>query len=179
MELDTSRSALRGFRRLPVFGAVARLTAELRTPARATGRLLVVGTATYEPWHLVAHLQRSPLAEYAPTLVRFAVPVGAPAHLSVALSRLAAATRGDSVLVVAPDDAGPDLLERLADARRRGGTVLAMAGQQRPDAIAELGAVCHDTALVRSDQLELAQHLLPVAASGRAGRRTGGAETRA
>ncbi|MDJ0346403.1 hypothetical protein QMK19_32175 [Streptomyces sp. H10-C2] len=96
------------------------------------GGLLLVGTREYEPWHLAAHLDDeatwSGLPELSPTLMRFRVPAGAPAHLGVGLRRLEVARRGETVFVVTPDRPGAALLERVADARRAGATVLAMDG---------------------------------------------------
>ena len=47
-------------------------------------------------------------------------------HLAVGLDRLGEAGRSSTLLVVAPDDPGETLLERLADARRRGTTLFAL-----------------------------------------------------
>ncbi|MGC0332371.1 hypothetical protein RKD23_005361 [Streptomyces sp. SAI-170] len=93
------------------------------------GGLLVVGTPEYEPWHLAAHLVDeaawSGTPELAPTLVRHAARPSGPAHLAVGLGRIEAAGRGETLLVVAPDEhAG--LLERVHGARRAGATVLAL-----------------------------------------------------
>ncbi|MEI5131567.1 hypothetical protein RB199_04580 [Streptomyces libani] len=107
------------------------------------GGLLLVGSAAYEPWHLAAHLDDeaawSGLPELSPTLVRHRVPGGAPAHLAVGLGRLAAAGRGETLLVVAPGQPGAGLLERVHDARRNGATVLALDGGDR-----DLHALAHD-----------------------------------
>ena len=90
--------------------------------------LLLVGTPTQEPWHLAAHLddesRYAGIPTLSPTLVRWAPPPGAPAHLAVGLERLEAARRGETLFVVAPDDPTEGLLERLADARRVGATLL-------------------------------------------------------
>ncbi|MFF4605335.1 hypothetical protein ACFY12_21700 [Streptomyces sp. NPDC001339] len=107
------------------------------------GGLLLVGSATYEPWHLAAHLDDeaawSGLPELSPTLVRHRVPGGAPTHLGVGLGRLAAAGRGETLLVVAPGQPGAGLLERVHDARRNGATVLALDSGDR-----DLHALAHD-----------------------------------
>ncbi|MFG2830595.1 hypothetical protein ACGFWI_24520 [Streptomyces sp. NPDC048434] len=107
------------------------------------GGLLLVGSAAYEPWHLAAHLDDeaawSGLPELSPTLVRHRVPGGAPAHLAVGLGRLAAAGRGETLLVVTPGQPGAGLLERVHDARRNGATVLALDGGDR-----DLHALAHD-----------------------------------
>ncbi|MEU9484605.1 hypothetical protein AB0D83_13230 [Streptomyces decoyicus] len=107
------------------------------------GGLLLVGSAAYEPWHLAAHLDDeaawSGLPELSPTLVRHRVPGGAPPHLAVGLGRLAAAGRGETLLVVTPEQPGAGLLERVHDARRNGATVLALDGGDR-----DLHALAHD-----------------------------------
>ncbi len=112
-------------------GWVDRTRGFARSLRRSTdsGRgLLLVGTPTQEPWHLAAHLDDE--SRYAgiptlrPTLVRWAPPPGAPEHLSYGLERLEAARRGETLFVVAPDDPTEALLERLADARRIGATLL-------------------------------------------------------
>lgn len=111
------------------------------------GRLLLVGTPDEEPWHLAAHLddesRLSGLAQLSPTLVRWAPPSDAPAHLSVTMSRLEAATRGETVFVVAPDAPPEFLLERVADARRTGATILSI-----DDGNDDLAALAHDRIVV-------------------------------
>jgi hypothetical protein len=107
------------------------------------GRLLLVGTPQEEPWHLAAHLddeaRYSGLVQLAPTLVRWSPPPGAPPHLAVTMARLEAAARDETVFVVSPHAAPEALLERVADARRVGATVLAIdAGDD------ELAALAHD-----------------------------------
>ncbi|UQX00931.1 hypothetical protein [Streptomyces sp. RerS4] len=138
-----------------------------RSVAPAGGNLLLVGTEAYEPWHLAAHLVDeaawSGLPELAPTLVRHHVRPGAPAHLAVGLSRLAAARRGHTLLVVAPEEPGPGLLERVHDARRAGATVLSLDGGDP-----ELGALAHDALSAPQATAELdldtVQHLVSAAA---------------
>lgn len=102
----------------------------LRTSVKTPGGLLVVGTPAEEPWHLTAHLddesRLSGIPELAPTLVRWSAPPGAPPHLSVGLSRLEDARRGETLFVVAPDAAPAPLLERVNDARHVGATILAL-----------------------------------------------------
>lgn len=122
------------------FGRALRLTRHGRDP----GGLLVVGTREEEPWHFTAHLQDE--AEWAgapelrPTLVRWAPPPDAPEHLAVDLSRLEAARRGESLLVVTPTSADEPLLERVDDARLRGANVFALAGSDP-----ELEAIAHES----------------------------------
>lgn len=111
------------------------------------GSLLVVGTPTDEPWHLTAHLDDEArwfdLPQLVPTLVRWAPPEGAPAHLAVGLDRLEQARRGETVMVVAPDSPTDPLLERVADARRTGAVVFAIdAGDD------ELTGLAHESLVV-------------------------------
>ncbi|MBD3010816.1 MULTISPECIES: hypothetical protein [unclassified Streptomyces] len=132
------------------------------------GGLLLVGSEAYEPWHLAAHLDDeaawSGLPELSPTLVRHRVPEGGavPAHLAVGLGRLERAGRGETLLVVAPDDPGAGLLERVNDARRGGATVLALDGGD-----AELHALAHDALSAPAGgelDLDTLQHLVSAAA---------------
>ncbi|MGW0232120.1 hypothetical protein ACWDWO_27740 [Actinopolymorpha singaporensis] len=101
----------------------------LRTSTKGPGGLLLVGPPAAEPWHLTAHLddeaRYAEIPELSPTLVRWNPPPNAPRHLSVGLDRLAAARRGESLLVVA--EAVPaSLLERVQDVRRAGATIFAL-----------------------------------------------------
>src|SRR5580692_4603206 len=102
----------------------------LRSATRLRGGLLVVGTPAEEPWHLTAHLDEESrlcgIPEFMPTLVRWQVPEGAPAHLRVGLERLEAARRGETLFVVSPATAPIPLLERVNDARRTGATIFAL-----------------------------------------------------
>ncbi|MFI1012520.1 hypothetical protein [Streptomyces sp. NPDC020965] len=129
------------------------------------GGLLLVGTEEYEPWHLAAHLVDeaawSGLPELAPTLVRHRVRPGGPAHLGVGLARLAAAGRGETLLLVAPGRPGAGLLERVHDARRAGATVLALDGGHP-----EVHGLAHEALTVADDELDLdtVQHLVSAAA---------------
>ncbi len=142
------------------------------------GGLLLVGTPAYEPWHLAAHLVDeaawSGTPELSPTLVRHAARASDPAHLAVGLRRLEAARRGETLLVVAPDATGPELLERVRDARRAGATVLALAGPRAegpggPEGHEDLAAMAHellgpvDGAEAVVD-LDTVQHLVSAAA---------------
>ncbi|MFC4507685.1 MULTISPECIES: hypothetical protein [Streptomyces] len=134
------------------------------------GGLLLVGSAEYEPWHLAAHLVDeaawSGTPELAPTLVRHHARAGDPAHLAVGLGRIAAARRGETLLVAAPGE-DTALLERVADARRAGVTVLALGPGE-----GELTALSHETLTVPDgSELDLAtvQHLVS-AAAGETGR---------
>jgi hypothetical protein len=119
----------------------------LRRSARSPHGLLIVGTADDEPWHMTAHLadeaRLAGVTELAPTLVRWKSPPGAPAHLSVGLDRLQAATRGETLLVVTGQLAPGALLERIQDARRAGVTVFAL-DQGDPD----LDSLAHEALAV-------------------------------
>ena len=122
----------------------------LRRSSTTVGGLLLVGTPTEEPWHLAAHLDDESrfagVPELSPTLVRWSPPPQAPPHLSVTLARLEAARRDETVFVVAPDAAPEQLLERVADARRIGATILSI-----DDGDDELGSFVHDRLVVPSD----------------------------
>lgn len=147
----------------------------LRTSTVDPGGLLLVGTPADEPWHLAAHLddeaRYSDLPQLAPTLVRWQPPADAPRHLAVSLDRLEAARRGETVFVVAPGAAPDGLLERVADARRVGATVLAIEAGD-----AELQGLAHERLTVvqplapspsmddLASSFEIVQHLVSAAA---------------
>ncbi len=151
--------------------------ATLRRCTPTAGGLLLVGTPTEEPWHLAAHLDDESrfagVPELAPTLVRWTVPDLAPPHLSVGMARLEAARRDETVFVVAPDRAPEGLLERVADARRTGATILSI-----DDGDDELATLVHDRLVVPGRQqtrlvaqssstyvdMDTVQHLVSVAA---------------
>ena len=101
-----------------------RFAGAVRGAGHEPGRLLLLGSRDAEPWHLVAHLteaaHRAGHPALAPTLVRHHVPDGAPAHLASGLDTLTAAGRGTTVLTASTVPLDDDLLERLADAGRRG-----------------------------------------------------------
>ncbi|KUJ37215.1 hypothetical protein ACZ90_69835 [Streptomyces albus subsp. albus] len=147
--------------------ATRRFAGSLRASVEPDGGgLLLVGSAEYEPWHLAAHLDDeaawSGLPALSPTLVRHRVPDRAPAHLSVGLGRLEAVRRGETLLVVAPGEAGAGLLERVQDARRGGATVFAMDGGDRC-----LRELAHDALTTPPDSvldLDTVQHLVSAAA---------------
>jgi hypothetical protein len=144
---------------------------------RNPGGLLVVGPADHEPWHLAAHLDDEAryggLDQLRPTLVRCDPPADAPPHLSVGLSRLEVAGRGETVFLVAPGRTPEALLERIADARGTGATIVSVDGGDT-----ELDDLVHERFTVgraglltpggTGEGLELAQHLVS-SASGRAG----------
>ncbi|MBV9795003.1 MAG: hypothetical protein JO016_13820 [Actinobacteria bacterium] len=153
----------------------------LRGSTARPGGLLLVGTPAEEPWHLAAHLddeaRYSGIEELAPTLVRWTIPAGAPEHLRVGLERLEAAQRGETLFVVSPETAPVPLLERAADARRAGATLLAL-NQGDP----ELDGLAHETLTVPPAaaagaaapvSFTVAQHLVSAAAGERTGSRRG------
>ena len=171
----TLRRLLRGtpiLERAAAFGSGLRRTS---TP----GGLLLVGTPDDEPWHLAAHLsddaRRAGLPGLVPTLVRHRVPVGARPHLAVGLDRLSEVGRSSTLLVVAPDDPGEQLLERLADARRRGTTLFALhQGEAEVAGLAHeeldvpagpLGKGATPELLDAGRSLEVVQHLVSATAT--------------
>lgn len=136
-----------------------RLARALRRPSARPDGLLLVGTTDHEPWHLTAHLddeaRLAGVPELAPTLVRWQVPDGAPPHLSVSLERLETSGRGETLFVVAPDEAGEPLLSRADDARRRGATLLSLdTGDD------ELAGIVHERLVVAPSGLAVPEHLL-------------------
>ncbi|WP_242901780.1 hypothetical protein [Actinomadura terrae] len=144
----------------------------LRVTSRTPGGLLLVGTPGDDPWHMAAHLDdESRFGDapgLAPTLVRWSPPRDAPAHLRIGLERLEAAERGETLLVVAEEDAPVPLLERVDDARRVGARVLALEGGDR-----ELRGLAHEALTVPPAEALLsfdgAQHLVSAAAGEEAG----------
>ena len=163
------RSLGRTLRRLEPTGWVAaarQFGTTLRTAGHRPGRLLVIGVADAEPWHLTAHLaeaaRRDRCPELDPVLVRWQVPAGAPAHLAVGLEALRREVRGATVLVATPSDADEQLLERLDDARRSGATLLALHPGAGPlDDLAHACLALPDRNLMsRGDGFETAVHML-------------------
>ncbi|MGR8010823.1 hypothetical protein [Streptomyces hypolithicus] len=133
------------------------------------GGLLLVGTRAYEPWHLAAHLVDeaawSGLAELNPTLVRHRVRPGEPAHLSVGLERIEAVRRGETLLVVAPERPGAELLERVCGARRAGARVLSLDGEDGENG--EVRTLAHEALSVPVGgdvDMDTVQHLVSAAA---------------
>ncbi|MFJ3641978.1 hypothetical protein ACIPRD_19780 [Streptomyces sp. NPDC090108] len=152
-------------------GATRRFASGLRGSVVAHGGgLLLVGTPAYEPWHLAAHLVDeaawSGTPELAPVLVRHGARPGDPAHLAVGPGRIEEARRGETLLVVAPEEPA-GLLERVHAARRAGATVLSLGA-----AAGELAAMSHDTLTVpEAAELDLdsVQHLVSAAAGENGG----------
>ena len=94
--------------------------------------------------HLADESRLAGIPELAPTLIRWQPEPGAPAHLSVGVERLRAATRAETLLVVSPQLAPAELLERVHDVRRAGATVFAL-DQDDP----ELDGLAHESLPVR------------------------------
>jgi hypothetical protein len=108
-----------------------RLGTALRgSTTRSAGGLLIVGTPGNDPWHVTAHLEEEArlggMPALMPTLIRWAPPPDAPAHLRIGLDRMEAARRGETLFVVAVEAAPAALLERVQDARRIGATIVAL-----------------------------------------------------
>ncbi|MET7474764.1 hypothetical protein ABZT17_10455 [Streptomyces sp. NPDC005648] len=148
-------------------GATRRFAGALRgSVVSHGGGLLLVGTEEYEPWHLAAHLVDeaawSGTPELAPTLVRHDARPSDPAHLAVGPGRLAAARRGETLLVVSPTGPAAPLLERVHDARRAGATVLALGPAE-----GDLTSMAHESLTVPDGSeldLDTVQHLVSAAA---------------
>ncbi|CAM5741633.1 SIS domain-containing protein OS=Streptomyces alboniger OX=132473 GN=CP975_10000 PE=4 SV=1 [Streptomyces alboniger] len=154
-------------------GATRRFAAALRgSVVSHGGGLLLVGGPEYEPWHLAAHLVDeaawSGTPELAPTLVRHDARPSDPAHLAVGPGRLAAARRGETLLVVSPTEPAASLLEGVHDARRAGATVLALGGcGGEGRGAGELAAMAHEVLAVPDGaelDLDTVQHLVSAAA---------------
>ena len=144
--------------------------------ARTPRGLLIVGTPADEPWHLAAHLadesRLSGLPELEPTLVRWAPPPQAPPHLRVGLDRIERTGRSETLLVVGTDPVPAALLERIADARKAGTSILAI-DQADP----ELDGLAHDCLAIRPvDPVSFdgAQHLVSMAIGDVAAARSAG-----
>jgi hypothetical protein len=164
--MDVAESAQR--RWASILGSLSK---ETRLFARALGdrsdwstRLFVVGAPEFEPWHFTAHMSeeaaRHGRKDLVPTLLRWHVPPGAPAHLSVSVDTLSQATSRQTVLVVTSDgDDAPELLERVSDARHRGSRIMTLHRGN-----AELTDLSHETLSVEASRPErhfdLAQHVV-------------------
>lgn len=171
--MDISGSSVRRWlRELGPFGVeTCRFARKLGETRPSSERLFVLGTPEFEPWHFVAHLgeqaTRFGRADLVPTLMRWQVPDNAPAHLSVGVDGVAHATRRDTFLVIAPGGDAPELLERVADAKRVGSRIMSMHRDQ-----ADLGDLSHETLTVdpsRDDRaFEITQHVVTDSAPGEA-----------
>lgn len=141
----------------------------LRRRSRTPNGLLIVGTPADEPWHMTAHLadesRFAGLPELMPTLVRWAPPPGAPAHLAVGIDRLEQAGRTETLLVVTAEAAPAPLLERVADARKAGTAIFAL-DQGDPD----LDDLASESLAIRPEldplSFDTAQHLVSFGVAG-------------
>ena len=130
METST-RSTKKWVRQLGALGIDTLHFAHVLGGRRYTSdRLMVIGTPEFEPWHFVAHLaeeaKRDRRADLIPTLVRWEVPKGSPAHLSVSVDELTQLTRNQTLLVVSSCSHSPQLLERITDAKKHGTRIMAI-----------------------------------------------------
>jgi hypothetical protein len=136
--------------------------------------LLVVGTPECEPWHFVAHLadeaRASGRLDLVPTWIRWTPPKSAKGHLSISVNRLAEIRRGDTILVIAPNNATEQLLDRVSDAKDHGGRVLTLHRDDR-----DLAGLAHEALIVPTtappQTFDLVQHLVANTASGPISRR--------
>jgi hypothetical protein len=143
---------------------------ELRPASVSAGQLFVVGTPAHDAWHVAAHLDDeatfSGVCSLRPTLLRWQPPTSGPAHLRVSVDELTRSGRGRAVLVVAPDALAETELERLADARRAGATLLAVSGAH--EHTGDLADLAHECAVVDAshglEDVGLASHLVTVSA---------------
>jgi hypothetical protein len=141
----------------------------MRSATRRADGLLLFGTPDNEPWHLAAHLsdeaEHSGATDLRPTLVRWSPPLNAPPHLSITLERLREMRRGDPLLVVADEPVGDTMLERVNDARHRGGRVFALTDDDR-----ELEQLAHESLTLSAGlpdvvDLAVAEHLVSMSAA--------------
>lgn len=136
----------------------------LGTAPHDPGGLLLVGTPDEEPWHFAAHLADEATwagrPELDPTLVRWAVPEGAPPHLAVSLERLRVVRAKETLLVVSPDAAPERLLDDVQRARRKGAHVMAIEAGDR-----DLRGLAHEALTVpTASYLDVVQHVVSATA---------------
>lgn len=158
----------RFLRELGPFGSeTCRFARKLGQPSPSSERLFVLGTPDFEPWHFVAHLgeqaTRHGRRDLVPTLMRWQVPAHAPTHLSVGVDDVARASPHDTFLVIAPCGEAPELLERVADAKRVGSRIMSLHRDQ-----VDLAELSHETLSVdpsREDRaFDITQHVVTDAA---------------
>jgi alpha-beta hydrolase superfamily lysophospholipase len=132
--------------------------------ADASSELFIVGVPEFEPWHFTAHMgeeaTRHGRSDLVPTLLRWSVPPGAPPHLSVSVDSMLHATAKQTVLVINPGiTEHSELLERVADARRRGSRIMTL--HRGSSALVDLS---HETLSVNASRPEghfdLTQHVV-------------------
>jgi hypothetical protein len=145
MNLGQTETLARAGRASAWFSGLAGFAGSLRRSVHAPGQLLVVGSPDAEPWHFTAHLES--LAQYrdvpqlTPTLVRWTEPVGSTPGIGV--EQMTAGGTGRVILAISEGVSDTELLERLADARRRGATILGLSGDQST-ALNDLASVAHE-----------------------------------
>jgi hypothetical protein len=131
--------------------------------------LLVVGTPEFEPWHFVAHMseeaERQGRNDLRPTLMRWEVPPGAPAHLARSVDEITHATRDQTVLVVSSRARSWEMLERVSDAKRRGARIMSV--HRGDDDLADLSHEMLSVDPLRADRdFEVTQHIVTDVAPG-------------
>jgi hypothetical protein len=140
-------------------------------PRTSNRRLFVLGTPTFDAWHVAAHLDDAARltcqSGLRPTLLRAAVDPTAPAHLRHGIDDLRDAARDSTVLVVAPDPMNARLLEHLADSRKAGALLVGLHGEEN-----DVAALLHEGVDLGSaaasgpdDSFGLATHLVSVSAA--------------
>jgi hypothetical protein len=134
-----------------------------------SSRLLVMGTPDFEPWHFVAHMseesEKQGRADLCPTLLRWAVPLGAPAHLAVSVDEVAHASRDQTVLILSSRARSWEMLERVSDARRRGARIMSV--HRGDNDLADLSHEMLSVDLLRADRdFEVTQHIVTDVAPG-------------
>ncbi len=146
----------------------------LRPAAQQTGRLVIVGSAAFEPWHVTAHFDDE--ARYAgmpwlrPKLLRWRPDPTAPAHLRHSIDELREAGRHQTVLVVSASPLEAEALERLADARRSGAVLMGITEQDSElasltgDYVSAAPVPAGDSASASTGEFELVTHVVPVSA---------------
>lgn len=160
-------AALRAlFEGTPFDTEVVDFAGALGTSPHDAGGLLLVGTPAAEPWHFAAHLtdeaEWAGRAELAPTLVRWAVPPGAPPHLAVGIDRLHAVRRRETLLVVAPGETPEQLLDDVSRARKTGAHVLAIEA-----GATDLRGLAHEALTVPVEAyFDVVQHVVSATAPG-------------
>jgi hypothetical protein len=136
-----------------------------------SNRLLVVGTPEFEPWHFVAHMseeaQRQGRSDLRPTLMRWEIPAGAPAHLAVSVDDIAQATRDQTVLVLPSGTRSSELLSRVSDAKRGGARIMSV--HRGDDDLADLSHEMLSVDPLRADRdYDVTQHIVTDVAPGHA-----------
>jgi len=165
MDLASAEGWARRLRGAAWLAGLRSLAAAVSGASPADHRLFVVGDAAEEPpWHLTAHLQ---LLHQAGRL-----PGGVPVLASP--DDVVSAGAGDSVLTVAEQPTGAELLDRIDHVRRRGAAVFGLSGASD----GELAGLSREFVTITPQErtiagglvvvsFETATHLLPVTATQR------------